>query len=114
MNSFARKTILAASALAMACGMALVAQANSATRALTGVVSDSMCGKTHGMKKMTAAQCTRMCMKGGASFALVVGDKVIDLRGDSEELNKYAAQKVTVRGTMHGNDLLVESVKLAK
>jgi hypothetical protein len=114
MKSFARKAILAVAATMMACGMGLVAQANSATRTLTGVVSDSMCGKKHEMKNMTAAQCTRMCVKGGASFALVVGDKVVDLRGDSAELNKYAAQKVTVRGTMHGKDLLVESVKPAK
>lgn len=114
MKNFARKAILTVSAMAMACGMAFVAQANSATRTLTGVVSDSMCGKTHDMKNMSAAQCTRMCVKGGASFALVVGNKVIDLRGHSEELNKYAAQKVTVRGTMHGKDLLVESVKPAR
>jgi hypothetical protein len=115
MKNFARKAILAVSALALACGMAFVTQANSATRTLTGVVSDSMCGKTHNMKGMTDAQCTRMCVKKeGASFALVGGDKVIDLRGDSEELNKYAARKVTVRGTMHGKDFLVESVKPAK
>jgi hypothetical protein len=114
MKNFARRTILAVAAAVMACGTGVVAQANSATRTLTGVVSDSMCGKTHDMKNMSAAECTRMCVKGGSSFALVVGDKVISLRGDSEELNKYAAQKVTVRGTMHGNDLLVESVKPAK
>jgi len=54
------------------------------------------------------------CVKGGSPFGLVVGDKVIELRGHSTELNRYAAQKVTVRGTMQGKDLLVESVKPAK
>ncbi|MGH9716736.1 MAG: hypothetical protein ACRD4R_08410 [Candidatus Acidiferrales bacterium] len=114
MKNVARQAILVVSAAMLACAMGICAQAAGATKTLTGVVSDSMCGKTHGMKGMTDAQCTRMCVKGGASFALVVGDKVVDLRGDSAALSKYAARKVTVRGTMHGKDLVVESVMPAK
>jgi hypothetical protein len=114
MNKIVRGTILAITAVLMAGGAALYTRADGASRRLTGVVSDSMCGKKHGMKGMSDAECTRMCVKGGAAYALVMGDKVVELRGDSSELYKYAAQKVTVSGTMHGKDLLVESVKPAK
>lgn len=114
MKKMARNTILALAAMLMAGGAAIYTRADGAKRTLTGIVSDAMCGKTHDMKGMTDAQCTRMCVKGGSAYALVAGDKVVELRGDSSELYKYAAQKVTVRGTMHGKDLLVESVEPAK
>jgi hypothetical protein len=115
MKAMARKSALTVAAIALACGVGEYARANSATRMLTGVVTDAECGKTHGMMKgMSDAECTRMCVKGGSAYALVVGDQVIELRGHSTDLYKYAAQKVTVRGTMHGKDLLVESVKPAK
>jgi hypothetical protein len=115
MKRVARKAILAAAATAIACGVALHARADGAAKTLTGVVTDAECGKTHGMMKgMSDAECTRMCVKGGSAYALVVGDQVIELRGHSTELYKYAAQKVTVSGTMRGKDLLVESVKPVK
>jgi hypothetical protein len=115
MKRAARRAILAAAAMALACGMSIYAHADGATKTLTGVVTDAECGKTHGMMKgMSDADCTRMCVKAGSAYALVVGDKVIELRGHSTELYKYAAQKVTVRGTMRGKDLLVESVKPAE
>ena len=114
MKMIVRRASLALAVPAVAAAMAFCAFADGGAKTLTGVVSDSLCGKTHGMKGMSDADCTRMCVKGGASYALVVGDKVVELRGDSSELYKYAAQKVTVHGTMHGKDLLVESVKPAK
>jgi hypothetical protein len=114
MKRMARRAILALAVVLMAGGAAIYTRADGAKRTLTGVVTDAMCGKTHDMKGMSDAECTRMCVKGGSAYALVVGDNVVELRGDSPELYKYAAQKVTVRGTMHGKDLLVESVKPAK
>jgi hypothetical protein len=115
MSRMGRPAILALTVVAMAFGMAHYTRADGETRTLTGVVTDAECGKTHGMMKgMSDADCTRMCVKGGSAYALIVGDKVIELRGHSEDLYKYAAQKVTIHGTMHGKDLLVESVKPAK
>jgi hypothetical protein len=81
---------------------------------LTGIVSDSLCGAKHSMTSMSAADCTRMCVKGGQGFALVAGDKVYDLGGDSAELDKYAAQKVTLKGKLRGNSVTVDSVVPAK
>ncbi len=107
---------LAIATLVLACGTALYAQAGGATNTLTGVVTDMACGKSHSLMKGngTNAQCVRTCVKGGSAFGLVVGGKVIELRGDSQELDKYAAQRVTVRGAMQGKDFQVESVRPAK
>jgi hypothetical protein len=81
---------------------------------LTGVVSDAACGAKHSMTNMSAADCTRMCVKAGQGFALVVGDKTYSLRGDSADLDKYAAQKVTVKGKLKGTTMAVDSVVPAK
>jgi hypothetical protein len=90
------------------------AQDTGTDTTLTGVVSDALCGAKHSMTNMSAADCTRMCIKGGQGFALVVGDKVYNLRGDSAELDKYAAQKVTLKGKLKGSTVAVDSVAPAK
>ncbi len=114
MNAIMHRAILTVGTVALACGTATYTRAAGAT-SLTGVVTDAECGKTHNMMKgMSDADCTRMCVKAGSAYALIVGDKVYTLRGHSAELNKYAAQKVTVKGAMKGKDFVVESVKPAK
>jgi hypothetical protein len=115
MKAITHRAVLTIAAVALTCGMAISTRAASATKSLTGVVTDAECGKTHNMMKgMSDAACTRMCVKAGSAYALIVGDKVYTLRGHSAELNKYAAQKVTVQGAMKGKDFVVESVKPAK
>jgi hypothetical protein len=81
---------------------------------LTGVVSDAMCGAHHTMKGMSDADCTRMCVKAGQGYALVVGDKVYSVAGHPSEFDKYAGQKVSVKGKLSVDALAVESVKPAK
>jgi len=95
-------------------GVSVHAQDAGKETTLTGVVSDAMCGKKHAMQNMSSADCTRMCVKGGQGFALVVGDKVYNLRGDSADLDKYAGQKVTVKGKLNADTAVVESVTPAK
>lgn len=95
----------------------LFAQSNKATKSkagkettLTGEVSDSMCGAKHMMPGKSAADCTRECVKGGSDYALVVGKKVYTLKGDKSELDKYAGEKVTVKGTVSGDTVTAQSV----
>jgi hypothetical protein len=83
------------------------------TQTLTGVVSDAACGATHTMPNMSAADCTRMCAKQGG-YALVVGKDVYKLQGHAADLDKLAAQTVTVTGTVNGKTITVESVAPAK
>jgi len=111
-----RRMVVAVATAGMFGAMAIQSQAQDAgtDTTLTGVVSDAMCGAKHSMTNMSAADCTRMCAKGGQDFALVVGDKTYNLRGDSADLDKYAAQKVTVKGKLKGNTVAVDSVAPAK
>ena len=111
-----RKMMIAVAAVGMFAAITIQSQAQDmgTDTTLTGVVSDAACGAKHSMSTMSAADCTRMCVKAGQGFALVVGDKVYSLRGDSAELDKYAAQKVTVKGKLKGNTVAVDSVGPAK
>jgi hypothetical protein len=77
---------------------------------VTGIVSDAMCGATHMMKDKPDAECLRYCVKQGTKYALVAGKNVYTLEGHEAELDKYAAQKVMVKGTLKGQSLTVESV----
>jgi len=94
--------------------LAILAQTPGEQKTLTGVVSDAMCGSTHMMKDKPAADCLRYCVKQGTKYALVAGKSVYTLEGHETELDKYAAQKVTVKGTLKGETLTVESVLPAK
>lgn len=116
MNELQRKIIVALGVAVMFGSLTVhsLAQDRGTGTTLTGIVSDALCGAKHSMTNMTAAQCTRMCVKGGQGFALVVGDKTYNLRGDSAELDKYAAQKVTLKGKLKGNTVTVTSVAPAK
>lgn len=80
---------------------------------LTGKVTDVACGAEHKMKNMSAADCARACAK-KSGWALVVGDKVYKLQGHEEDFDKYAAENVTVKGTLSGDTMMVTSVAPAK
>jgi hypothetical protein len=86
----------------------------AAGKTLTGVVSDSMCGAKHRGKDKSAADCTRECVKTGSDYDLVVGDKIHPLKGDKAEFDKYAGQRATVKGTLDGSNINVQSITGAK
>ncbi|HTF25173.1 MAG TPA: hypothetical protein VK937_14860 [Candidatus Limnocylindria bacterium] len=54
------------------------------------------------------------CIKQGNKHALVVGKSVYTLEGHEAELDKYTAQKVSVKGTVKGETVTVESVAPTK
>lgn len=89
-------------------------QASAATKTLIGIVSDSMCGAHHMAKDKSPAECTRLCVKQGQKYALVVGQKAYVLEGHEDELDKLAGQLVTVKGTVNGDMVNVASVAAAK
>jgi hypothetical protein len=66
------------------------------------------------MQGATAAQCTRECVKRGTDFALVSGGKVYTLKGDKAQIDKYAGQSVTVKGTVAGTRVTVDSISTTK
>ena len=82
----------------------------------TGIISDSMCLNKHMWKAMGAtddADCVRKCVGANVDYILLVGKEPKDyyiLKGNTADFSKYAAQKVTVKGTLKDDMLTAESV----
>lgn len=116
MRSGSRNLILSTTCL-LALMLATTAALGAKVQTFTGVVSDAMCGATH-MMEGDPASCLRTCVNKGSKYALVVGDKVYTLDSSSpatlDTLNKLAAQKATVKGTVDGDTISVSSVAAAK
>jgi len=77
-----------------------------------GVISDSRCGARHpaGSGK-SPAECVRACVRHGASFVLVDGDRVYVLRGKTSTLNRRAGERVQITGKLlQDNSLRVNSI----
>jgi len=96
-------------------GLAAVpALAAGKSQTLTGQVSDAMCGAKHEEMPDKPAECTRVCVKHGANYALVVGDKVYILQTSDkaalDKLNDLAGAKAKVTGDVDGTTITVKSV----
>ncbi|MGA8621998.1 MAG: hypothetical protein WB660_26190 [Candidatus Sulfotelmatobacter sp.] len=104
-------------AVVLSAGMAVLPVLAAGTQTFTGKVSDAMCGAKHS-EGVDPANCVRACVKKGAKYALVVGDKVYTLdtseQGTLDELNKLAWEKATVKGTPNGDTISVKSVMAAQ
>jgi len=83
----------------------------------TGRVSDTMCGTKH-HEGVAPADCVRACVKHGAKYALVIGDKVYTLDTSDQaalhKLNTLAWEEAKVTGTANGDTISVKSVAAAK
>lgn len=83
----------------------------------TGRVSDAMCG-VHHMMGGEASECTRICIRKGSKYALVVGDKVYALETSDktalDQLDQLADQQAKVTGEATGDSIAVLSVAAAK
>ena len=78
------------------------------------MVTDSRCGAKHSADMgKTASDCARQCVRGGAAFALVDGDKTYRLDGDAVLLKRVAGQRARIRGEVRGNTIKVSSVAAA-
>ncbi|MDR3764304.1 MAG: hypothetical protein P4M01_09440 [Acidobacteriota bacterium] len=88
--------------------------AQAATSTFTGFVTDTMCGKDHMMTGKDEASCVRACVKGGAKYALAVGDTIYILDGSKAQLDPVAGRKVTVSGELKGDTLHVSSIAEVK
>jgi hypothetical protein len=79
-------------------------------RILSGIVSDSMCGKGHTINGRGDRDWTRSCVNLGADYALVVDRSLFILKGHEAELDEFAGQSVTVAGAVSHNTVKVEWV----
>ncbi len=83
----------------------------SLEKAYEGMVTCTRCGAKHSAALgQTAAVCTRVCVRGGASFALVGADETYILDGDLGVLAKLAGQRARIVGERNGNTIRISSV----
>jgi hypothetical protein len=102
------------STVLLSAALSVVAAFAQSSQAITGTMTDAMCGAHHMMQGKTPAQCTRECVRQGSDFALASGDKVYILKGDKSQFDKFAGQNVTVKGKVEGKTLTVDSIAAAK
>jgi hypothetical protein len=123
-------TLSTVSALALALGFAILgvsatrasaadpaaadpapSQPTAAGQTFSGVVTCSLCGAKHNTNlNQSAAGCTKICLKRGAGFSLVDGEKVYKLEGGTDYLDKFAGERVTISGILSGDTIKVTSV----
>jgi hypothetical protein len=85
-----------------------------ASQTFEGMVTCSLCGAKHSAELgQSAAKCTRSCVRSGAMFSLVDGEKVYQLDGDLSLLHRIAGQRVRVVGVARGNTITVSSLDAA-
>ncbi len=76
-----------------------------------GMVTCSRCFAKHSAKIGAAAtDCARVCIRAGANFTFVDGDRTYLLEGDPAELKRVAGQRVQIVGALNGGTITVTSV----
>jgi hypothetical protein len=86
-------------------------QQAAATQKISGMITDSKCAAKHVKNSRKGpAECTRACVRSGAKYTLVDGDKVYTLEGNEGQLERVAGERATVEGTVEGSTIKVVSV----
>lgn len=102
-------------ALLFALTASVASTATAATQTLTGVITDDMCGKKHTMMPgKPDADCIRACVKAGSKYALLSGDKMYALKGDTRQIAQLAGRRAKVSGEVNGAAISVSSIAPAQ
>ena len=87
------------------------ARKSTPDRIFDGMVTCSRCGAKHSPAlQRPATTCVRVCVHGGASFALVDSDSTYVLDGDAAALKQVAGMRARVVGHLNGKTIKVTSV----
>jgi hypothetical protein len=78
----------------------------------TGYISDSKCGAKGANDQ--AGECATRCVKGGAKYVFVNdADKKVYVVDAQDKVAAHAGHHVTVKGTVDGETLKLESIEMA-
>lgn len=100
-------------------GSAGAEQANGSVSAATeargqtfaGLITDDRCRARHERNSgMGPSECARMCVRNGAKYLLVSGDKKYTLDGDAEQLASVAGERANITGTAQDGTIRVSSI----
>ncbi|HZT33240.1 MAG TPA: DUF5818 domain-containing protein [Bryobacteraceae bacterium] len=85
-----------------------------AKQTFAGIITDEMCGLDHkAMNVQPDSKCVTECVKMGSTYVLASGGNIYKL-SDQKTPGKFAAQKVTVTGTLNGKTIQVNSIAPAR
>ena len=96
----------------------LMSAAPAFASTMTGTISDSMCGVKHQTgehdgKKMTEKDCTEACIKGGAKYVFVSGDKIYKIANqDFAGLKTHAGHEVMLTGDAKDDTITVTKIAM--
>jgi hypothetical protein len=76
----------------------------------SGTIMDAKCSSNKAMRDNAA--CAAKCVKGGEAAVLVTADGTIYKLGDQDKVVAHAGHKVTISGTIDGDTIKVDSVKM--
>jgi hypothetical protein len=108
-----KRAMLCTVALLFAAGLT-VAQDAGKKGTWSGVVTDDMCGAKDA--NAAKAECTKTCVKEhGAKYALYnPSDKKLYVLEPSDKISGHEGHNVTVKGTLDGDTIHVDSLTMAK
>ncbi len=76
-----------------------------------GTISDSKCGAAHADASEKSMKCVNGCVKGGQKAVLVTDGKVLKI-ANQDKVAEHLGHKVTLSGTLEGDTVTVDSVKM--
>jgi hypothetical protein len=83
---------------------------NPVAARFNGMITDSYCGARHLRgSRQGPAECARTCVRKGARYVLVDGNRRYQLTGGEDALDKLVGQRATVTGTRQGDAIAVNS-----
>jgi hypothetical protein len=98
-------------AAGFAVGQVAQVRTPAGAQSFEGMITCSRCEAKHqAALDRSASTCVRVCVHGGAAFALIDDESVYFLEGDLGSFKKLAGQRARVIGTLSGNTIIVASI----
>jgi Protein of unknown function (DUF5818) len=109
-----KRMMLCTAALAFAGSLTVAGQDMGKSGTWSGVITDDMCGAKDASP--AKAECTKTCVKDhGAKYALYdPADKKVYILDPQDKAAGHEGHTVTVKGTLDGDTIHVESLTMAK
>lgn len=79
----------------------------------TGTISDAHCGAKHADASEKSAACAKKCVGGGAEAVFVNSDGKVLKVSNQDAVKEHVGHKVAVTGSLSGDSIKVDSVKMA-
>jgi hypothetical protein len=90
--------------------IATSAEDNSGSSIFSGVIADSHCGARHVRNShQSPAECVRACVRDGASYVLIDGERRYTLLGGEIVLDRLVGERVNISGARQGSTIVVSS-----